>query len=51
MIVREAREPIAVVRPVVAVHPTDRHAEAHPVEIATAREWTERAIPPEWWMD
>jgi hypothetical protein len=30
--------------------PTDPAAEARPAEIATAREWAERTIPPEWWM-
>jgi hypothetical protein len=34
-----------------AVDQIGRDAEAHPVEIATGREWAERTIPPDWWMD
>jgi hypothetical protein len=30
---------------------TDLAVEAHLVEIATAREWAERTIPPKRWMD
>ena len=37
--------------PIGMVPEGDLEAEAHPAEIATGREWSERTIPPIWWMD
>src|SRR6266566_1425337 len=51
--VREAIVREAIVRVLLAAagHPTDHPAEGHLVEIATGREWAERTISPERWMD
>src|SRR6185437_13422616 len=37
--------------PIGMVPEGDLEAEVHPAEIATGREWSERTIPPIWWMD
>jgi hypothetical protein len=47
----EAVHHVAVLARLDVGHRNVRLAEVRPAEIATGREWPERAIPPKRWMD